>query len=498
MAEQKYLAFDIGAESGRALVGAFDGDRLTLDEAHRFANGGQQQGDWLVWDAPALFAALKAGLTKAAHTYGSAIASLGIDTWGVDFGLVGRDGALLAPARHYRDAGNEGMPEAAFEIVPRAELFATTGIQFLQFNSLFQLLYLKQRRPELLAQTHRLLMMPDLLAYWFTGESGAERTIASTTQMVDAATGDWARGLLERLGLPTAILPEICPSGAVRGSLTRAVTEETGADALRYVAPAEHDTGSAVVAVPMDCEDSVWISSGTWSLMGVELEAPRISPETLRSNFTNEAGVFGTTRLLKNIMGLWLLQQCRASWRRTGQEYSYSDLVAQATAAPAFGAVLEPDDSGFLAPTDMPGAIQEFCRRTGQPQPMSIGAISRCCFESLALRYRWTLERLEEFCGRRFTTIHIVGGGSQNELLCRMTASATNRRVAAGPVEATAIGNVLVQAIGLGHIGSLADARAVVRRSFSVTEYLPGAETAQWDELYARYTAMRSAIGKAD
>ncbi len=497
-AEAKFLAFDLGAESGRAVVGFFDGERLRLDDAHRFSSRSVRALGTLSWDVLGLFHELKQGLSMAVAAHGPDIAGIGIDTWGVDFGLLGRDDVLLGNPRHYRDHANDGMLEAAFEIAPREQIFDRTGIQFMQFNTLFQLLSLKRAKSPLLEKAETMLMMPDLLNFWFTGVKATEFSIASTSQMVDPRTRTWAKDLVERFGLPAHILTDIVPTSALIGSLRPDIAAEAGCGPISVYAPGEHDTASAVVAVPASTPDYAYISSGTWSLMGVETREPRISDETRAYNFTNEGGACGTIRLLKNIMGLWLVQECRRAEARRGTDYSYAQLAQMAADADPFGPLIEPDTPEFLAPPDMLKAIAEFCAKTGQPPPEGIGATVRCCLESLALKYRWALERLEEFRGRRIEVIHIVGGGTQNRLLCRLAADATGRTVIAGPVEATATGNVLMQALGCGLIGSLEQAREVVRRSFPLETYTPTDSRDQWDAAYARFEALRGRIGKSD
>jgi rhamnulokinase len=482
---KKLLAFDLGAESGRGVLGLFDGQRLKLEVVHRFANGPVPILDALYWDVLRLYAEMLITLRRCAADHGG-IDSLGVDTWGVDFGLLGSDDRLLGNPRHYRDPHTEGIMEAAFARVPRPEIFRQTGLQFMRFNTLFQLLALQRARTPLLEVARTLLMMPDLFHFFFTGVKANEFTDASTTQLYDPAAKGWALGLLKAFGLPAQIVGTVVLPGTVLGPLRRSVATDTGLEAVPVIAPASHDTGSAVAAVPAEGDSWAYISSGTWSLMGVELPGPQINEKTLRYNFTNEGGVGGTIRLLKNIMGLWLVQECRRAWERSGQLYSYDDLARLAETSRPFVSLVDPDDSSFILPPSMPAALADFCRRTSQPAPAQPGAVVRCALESLALRYRWVLERLEELLGRQLNVIHVVGGGSQNALLCQFTADACNRRVLAGPVEATAIGNVLVQAVGLGLLGSLADAREVVCRSFEVRAYDPQ-RPEDWHEPYDRF-----------
>jgi rhamnulokinase len=485
----KLLAFDLGAESGRAVLGHFDGRQLRLEVLTRFANEPVRTLDALHWDVLRLHHDMLAGMSLCAAEHGGAD-GLGVDTWGVDFALLGRSGELLGNPRHYRDRHTEGVMERAFAVMPRQELFRQTGIQFMRFNSLFQLLALKRDDSPLLEAAETLLFMPDLFHYFFTGEKVNEYTDASTSQMLDPATRTWAAGLLRAFGLPECIQGRIVQPGAVLGPLHRTVADDTGLKGTKVVAPATHDTAAAVAGVPAQGDAWAYISSGTWSLMGVELPEPQVNEETLAANFTNEGGVGGTVRLLKNIMGLWIVQECRRAWERIGMTYSYEALMRLAEKAPPFVSVVNPNDDSFLLPANMPEALAAYCRRTGQPAPADPGATVRCTLESLALCYRWVLERLEGLTGKRLETIHIVGGGCQNVLLNQLTADACDRPVLAGPVEATAIGNVLTQAIGLGVLGSLADAREVVRRSFEVRTFEPRNADA-WQGPYARFQSLR-------
>src|SRR6266852_6560915 len=463
--DKKILAFDLGAESGRGVLGLFDGRKLRLEVIHRFPNGPVRTLDTMHWDVLRLYSEMLATLRRCAADHGE-IASLGEDTWGVDFGLLGRGGALLGNPRHYRDPHTEGIMELAFAKVPRAEIFRQTGLQFMRFNTLFQLLALQRDRSPVLEAAENLLFMPDLFHYFFTGRKVNEFTNATTSQIYDATAKRWAYGLVKTFDLPGKMLGTIVNPGTVLGPLRSSVATETGMKPVPVIAPATHDTGSAIAAVPSQGNSWAYISSGTWSLMGAELSEPLINDKAREYNFTNEGGMSDTIRFLKNIMGLWLVQECRRTWEREAKTYSYEDLTRLAEAAPAFASVVNPDDAGFILPASMPQALAGFSRKTNQPAPVEPGAVVRCALESLALRYRWVLERLEQLLGRRLEVIHVVGGGSQNRLLCQFTADACNRQVLAGPVEATAIGNLLTQAIGLGALSSLAEAREVVRRSF--------------------------------
>jgi rhamnulokinase len=490
----KFLAFDLGAESGRAVVGHFEDNRLRLEEIHRFPNGPVQVLDGLHWDVLRLWSEIQHALGLAASAYGSQLRSAGLDAWGVDFGLLAADDTLLGNPYHYRDGRTDGIMERAFRLVPRAEIYEQTGIQFMQINSLYQLLAMAQVDSPLLEAAHLFLNMPDLFNFWLCGHKASEFTIVTTSQCYDPRAGDWARDMLERLGIPSRIFGEIVPPGTVLGVLRTSICEETGSPMIPVVASAGHDTASAVAAVPTAAADYIYLSSGTWSLMGVENKEPVITEQSLAYDFTNEGGVNGTFRLLKNIMGLWLVQECRREWARAGTSYSYDELTRMASGAPAFGALVAVNDERFLPPGDMVSRIQTFCRATGQVVPDTRGEVIRCILESLALEYRWVTERLSELVARRLPAIHIIGGGSRNKLLNQFAANATGRTVVAGPVEATAIGNLLVQAIALSHLADLSEARALVRRSFEVESYEPK-DLAAWDEAYERYLTLRSVDG---
>jgi len=484
-----YLAFDLGAESGRAVVGQLQEDRLSLTPIHRFTNGPVRVFDGLFWDVLRLWSEVQAGLHAYRQAYDAPLEGIGLDTWGVDCGLLGPSGELLANPRHYRDPRNEAMLALALERVPREEIFQQTGIQFMQLNSLYQLLAMREHGDVALEQARTLLMMPDLFNYWLTGIAVSEFTVATTTQFYDPRARDWACDLLRRLDLPTDILPPVMPPGTVLGPLEEHLASETGLAGTPVILPATHDTGSAVAAVPARGSDFIYLSSGTWSLIGIEVPAPVITPEALAFNFTNEGGVGGTFRVLKNIMGLWLVQECRRTWALEGDTFSYDEITAMAQDARAFGPLVEPDAVEFIAPGGMPARIQAFCARTGQRVPETRGEIVRCALESLALKYRWAVEKLERMAGRRLGVIHIVGGGSQNTLLCQFAADATQRTVVAGPVEATAIGNVMMQAVARGHIASVQEGRRIVERSFETTTYTPG-DPAGWEAAYGRFLAI--------
>jgi rhamnulokinase len=468
----RFLAIDLGAESGRAMLGSLDAGKLSLEELHRFPNTPVQLPTGLSWDTLRLFHEIRHALAICGRERKIALDGIGIDTWGVDFALLGADGALVDNPRHYRDARNQGMLEKTFAVLPREEIFAQTGIQFMPINTLYQLHAMRLAGAPALGIAKKLLFTPDLFNYWLTGVVRAELSIASTSQFYNPAKKEWAGGLLRKLGIEESILAEIVPSGTRLGPLLPQVAEESGLSAGTPVfATASHDTASAVAAVPAEGHDWGYISSGTWSLMGVELDSPVINEHSLALNFTNEVGAGGKIRLLKNIAGLWLLQECRRAWVLAGHEYSYADLVGLAASAPSSGETIDPDDFG--EPGRMPERIAEHCRAHGLTPPEQPGGMVRLILESLAASYRKVLENLETLTGRRINRIHIVGGGSRNELLNQLAANAMGRMVMAGPAEATAAGNILVQAIGAGIISGVDEAREIVRRSFPLQIYQP-------------------------
>jgi rhamnulokinase len=491
MASKVILAVDLGASSGRIVAGLFDGQRLTLEEGHRFENGGFALANSLHWDVLNQWSNIVQGLRAAGTRYGNRVASVGVDTWGVDFGLLGRNDELLGNPYHYRDARTAGIFEKAFARVPREEIFAETGLQFMEFNTLYQLIAMQMANSSVLEAAESFLMMPDLFHWLMTGEKANEYTDLSTTQFYNPRTGDYARSLLERFSIPTKMFGGIAQPGTRVGRLRQNVAEETGLAGVEVILPGTHDTASAVMAVPAASTPGAkpnwcYISSGTWSLMGVETPQPVISDRCRELNFTNEGGVGGTTRLLKNITGLWMVQQCRQRWKQDGNEFGWTELVRRAGEARPLVSLVNPDAACFVAPKDMPQAIRDYCRQTQQPLPESEGAVIRTALESLALRYRMVLGMLEELIGNRIDTVHIVGGGTQNKLLNQMAADATNRRVVAGPVEATAIGNIMLQAVSLGAVASIAEAREAIRTSFAVEEYHPQ-NPAIWDGAYERF-----------
>jgi len=481
-----YLTIDLGAESGRVILGTLQNGILVLNEIHRFTNGPVRQSDGLHWDLRQhLWREIKTGMRLAVEQTGQTLSSIGLDTWGVDFGLLDEHDRLLAPPFHYRDSRTNGMMEQAFGVVSRDEIYNRTGIQFMQINTLYQLIAMAACHQ--LDSARSLLFIPDLLNFWLTGVKVNEYTIASTSQALNPFTRTWDFDLLRRFGIPERIFGRILPPGSILGNLLPSLAAETGCSTLPVVAVGSHDTASAVAGVPASGQDFIYLSSGTWSLMGMEVPDPVVTPASLAYNVTNEGGVNGTIRLLKNIMGMWLLQECRAEWARAGEKFSYDQLTALAADAPAFGPILQPNDHVFLEPGDMVKRIQQFCQQTGQRVPDGQGQITRCILESLALEYRRVAAQLEELSGRAASTIYIVGGGSRNGLLNQFTADCTGKTVVAGPVEATAAGNVLVQAIALGHIHNLQQGREIIRQSFTPQVFQPG-DPAGWDEAYRRFT----------
>jgi len=487
------LAFDLGASSGRALIGRLENGRLTIEEVHRFSNDPVQVGSHLHWDVLRLYYEMKQGISKAARKEG-AFESIAIDTWAVDFGLLDENGELLGNPYHYRDHHTDTAMEEVLALVPRSEIFDRTGIQFIQFNTIYQLYALQKAGSVALKQAKHLLMIPDLLRYFLTGEKWSEFSNATTTQLYNPRQMDWDWELIDRLKLPRELFGRVVLPGTPVGRLLPALAEELGLESCPVIAIAEHDTGSAVAAVPADEEDFAYLSCGTWSLMGTETKEPVIHEQALALNFTNEGGVNGTFRLLKNIMGLWIIQECRRIWEQEGKPHTFGELVVEAQQSPSFVSMIDPDDDAFYNPANMPEAIRAYCRRTGQPVPESEGEIIRCVIDSLALKYRYILELTEQLTGKRYKGLHMVGGGIQNKLLCQATASAIGRPVWAGPVEGSAIGNILVQYMALGQIADIAQARRIVRDSFPMEQYEPQ-QTEVWAEAYARFLVLSGLAG---
>jgi rhamnulokinase len=466
-----YLAIDLGAESGRVMLGTLAGGKLALEELHRFSNTPVRLPTGLYWDAFRLFHEIVRGLSVAGRERKLQVAGIGIDAWGVDFGLLASDGSLIDNPRHYRDERTDGVQEKIFEIVPRAEVFERTGIQFMPINSLNQIYAMRLADAPALRMARDLLFIPDLFNYWLTGVRRAERTIASTSQFYDPRAKRFDANLFQRLQIPSGIMPELIDPGTLLGPLLPHIAEETKLRTVPVYATAGHDTASAVAAVPATGEDWCYISSGTWSLIGVEIDQPVMNQRALELNYTNEVGAQGKIRLLKNIAGMWLLQECRRAWSAAGQEFAYDELMRLASEAGPAKAHIDPD--AFLHPGGMPKKIEDYCRSHQLTPPESVGEVCRMILESLAQRYKQVIENLEELTGRSVHVIHIVGGGSRNALLNQLAADATGRTVIAGPAEATAAGNILVQAIGAGELNGLEEARAVVRASFQPEVFEP-------------------------
>ncbi len=481
-----FLAIDLGASNGRVLAGQWDGERFTLEEIHRFPNGPVRILGSLFWDTARLWSEIQAGIALHAAKGGGTLAGISVDAWGVDFGLLDSRGRLLGHPFHYRDARTNSVPERVFKTVPAAQVFRQTGVQAMQLNTLYQIFSMVEARDPQLDAARTLLMIPDLFHYWMTGERKAEYTNATTTQMFDGANGRWANGLLESLGIPTALLPPIVSPGTILGQLRPDVMNDTGLTLpVPVIAGGTHDTASAVAAIPELDEESAFLSSGTWSLMGVELDAPLINDKVLALNFANEGGIAGRTLLLRNICGLWLLQESLRQWEKEGHKYTWDEILKLAGEAAPLVSLVDPDAPDFLAPGNMPEAIRSFCRRTNQPEPDSIGAIARCCLESLSLKCRWVAEALETLTSRKIRIIRMVGGGSRNTMLCQFTADATGRKVVAGPVEAAALGNVMVQAIATGLLPDATAGRRAMAASVERCDYQPGRDI-DWEPAYRR------------
>ncbi len=496
MSALAHLAIDLGAESGRCIVGLLDGDSLTLHEVHRFAHRPCRLPSGLHWDLTGIWLHVLEGLSAAGafcRSRAVPLVSVGVDTWGVDYALIGRSGELLGLPHAYRDERNQPAFERTIAAVGRGAIYDATGIQFMPLNTLYQLVAAQDAEPTTLAQSASLLFMPDLFHYFLSGHGAVEQCIASTSQMIDPRTGGWATGLLARLGLPTHMLAAPVPPGTTLGVLRPEVARATGQDPrIRVIVPASHDTASAVAAVPA-APGTRWcfLSSGTWSLLGAEIDAPCLSPGACEVPFTNERGVGNTIRFLKNIAGLWLVQECRRDWESRGEPHSYEELAELAAAGAPFRTLIDVNHRSFAHPGEMTSRIAEFARATGQPIPQEPGQVVRCCLESLALEYRRTLGQLERVLGRTFDTLHIVGGGARNNLLNRMTAGATGRRTVVGPVEATAAGNVLTQAMGTGTVRDLAHIRRIAARSFQPATIVP-TEAPAWDAAFERYLGLLS------
>jgi rhamnulokinase len=510
MAEvKKYIAVDLGAESGRVMLGSVSAERLALEEVHRFGNGPIEDNGSLRWDFNKLLSEVKKGISKAAKTAGAQVWGIGIDSWGVDFGLLDADGELIENPYHYRDSQTNGMMDKAFKLMssPREigrtkqgcktsdesyisrgkrEIYENTGVQFMQLNSLYQLLAMRLNNSVALAKAANLIFIADLFSYFLSGRIFGEYSLASTSQFMNMRTSQWSKEILDKLSLPIDIMPKIIQPGNVVGQLTSEIGKELDCGPIPVIAIGSHDTASAVAAVPA-AGDTNWayLSSGTWSLMGVEVPKAIINDKTFKYEFTNEGGVENTIRLLKNIMGLWLTQECRRQWQRDGTDLSYAELTAMAEKAKTFARHIDVDYSGFLAPGDMPKRINDYLKKTGQKPISDKGQMTRTIIENLALKYRTIMEAVEDVAGHKIDVLHIVGGGIQNELLCQFTANALGKKVITGPIEATASGNILMQAVATGQIQTLAEARQIVRNSFELKEYQPQ-DTSDWQKQYEK------------
>jgi rhamnulokinase len=482
-----FAAVDLGAHSGRVAIGRFDGAKLSIEEVHRFPNVPVRVRGVLHWDVLRLFGDVLDGLRVAARE--ATVDSVAVDSWGVDFGLLDSAGRLVQNPVHYRDVRRAAAVDGVFARVPARELYERTGIQMLPINSIFELAALAADSDPALAAADQLLLIPDLFHNWLCGSRSTELTNATTTQCFDARAGAWATDLLERLEIPCRLFPEVVEPATELGALTADVAEDTGIGGATVVAGATHDTGSAVAGTPLRGDHAAFLSVGTWSLVGVESPAPVVDDRAFRANVTNEGGVAGTVRVLRNVSGLWLLEECRRTWALAGHDRSPAELVLRAGSAKPLQSLVDPNDARFTSPGDMPARIADYCEQTGQERPEDDGAIVRCIFESLALKHAETVELLARVTGRRLDELHIVGGGANNQLLCEWTAAAAERPVFAGPAEATLVGNVLIQAMALGELASLGEAREVVRASFDVATYEPVA-TSAWAEARERFAAL--------
>ena len=490
MATKRMLAIDLGASSGRGIIGEFDGEKITLNEIHRFSNDPVMMPGGFYWDTLRLLFEIKTAILKASHEGG--VDTMGIDTWGVDYGYLDKSGTLLSNPYHYRDVRTSDIQDYVFnKYASKSDIYNVTGIQSMNFNTIYQIAADLRDRPWIVENAESLLHMPDLLGYMLTGKKFTEYTIASTGALLNAETRDYARDLIAKFTIPEGIFCDIVSPGYNMGGLLPLIEEETGNTGVNVIKVASHDTASAVLSVPATDEDFLYISSGTWSLMGIESKTPVINEISEKFELTNEGGVGGTIRVLKNIMGLWIEQESRRQWTREGTKYSFDDLSRMALESKPFQCFIDPDDQLFATAGNMPKRIREYCKKTGQHVPETVGEIVRCIFESLALRYRSTAEKLEKLTGRTYPTINIVGGGTKEKMLSQFTADASHKTVCAGPVEATTLGNIAMQCIASGEIKDIWEARRIIRASFDIEEYTPNAETASaWDEAYARFLSV--------
>lgn len=485
---KRYIAVDLGAESGRVMVGGVSGEKITLEEVHRFSNGPIEVDGSLRWDFNKLFSEIKTGIGKAVKACGGEACGIGVDTWGVDYGFLDKEGKLIENPYHYRDGRTGGMIEKSFEFMPKRAIYENSGIQFMLFNTLFQLLSVRLNNGLVNLKPRKLIFMADLVSFHLCGKQYAEYTLASTSQLMDMHTGKWSKEIFDKLSLPIEIMPELVQAGTAVGKLTDAVAKEIGTSQIPVIAIGSHDTASAVAAVPASSGKWAYLSSGTWSLMGVEIPKAIINDKSFGYEFTNEGGVCGTIRLLKNIMGLWVLQECRRQWQREGAELSYDQIAEAAAKARPFAAFIDVDHSEFFSPGNMPAKINAYLKSTGQNTISDKGQMARVILESLAIKYRTTMAMIEDMVGYHIDVLHIVGGGIKNELLCQFAADAINKKVVAGPVEATALGNIMMQAIATGQITTIAEGRRLVAKSVEVKTYVPR-DAAEWDKQYKKVTS---------
>jgi len=486
--EKKYIAVDLGAESGRVMLGSVFADGIYLEEVHRFSNGPIEQDGSLRWDFVKLLSEVKVGITKAVKHAGGQVYGIGVDTWGVDYGLLDEKGSLIENPYHYRDSRTSGIIEKSFEFMPKREIYENTGLQFMLFNTIYQLLAARLAKTPSLEKTKKLIFMADLVSYYLCGRQYAEYTLASTAQLLDMRTGQWSKAIFDKLSLPMQIMPEVVQAGTVVGKLTDAVAKELGAGGIPVIAIGSHDTASAVAAIPASGGNWAYLSSGTWSLMGVEIPKAIINDKSFGYEFTNEGGVCSTIRLLKNIMGLWVLQECRRQWQREGTELSYNQIAEAAAKAKPFAAFIDVDHTEIFSPGDMPAKVNAYLKSTGQNIISDKGQMARVILESLAIKYRRTMEMIEDTIGHTIDVLHIVGGGIKNELLCQFTADVINRNVITGPVEATALGNIMMQAIATGQIKTVEQGRRLIAASSELKIYTPQNVKA-WDGHFKKITS---------
>jgi rhamnulokinase len=493
-----FLAADLGASSGRLMDCRWDGSHFILEEIHRFPNGGVRFGPSLHWDVLRIWSEIQTGLKKFSASRRGVPAGIGIDAWGVDYCLLDKRDRLLGNPYHYRDGRTQGVPDALSSVMSRHDLFRATGVQTMEINTAFQLASMAIHEDRCLEHAHALLMIPDLFQFFLCGEKKAEYTEASTTELYDLRARCWSHETLEKLNLPSRIFQNVVMPGTVLGQMQADVQSQCGfPSGFPCIAVGSHDTASAVAAIPQMDRASVFLSSGTWSLLGVSVDEPNLGEEAFRGGFTNEGSADGGVLLLKNLTGLWVLQECARKWEESGKHYTWAALERAASNASAFSSFIDPSAAALQSPPDMCVAVQQYCARSSQPVPQTVGEIARCVFESLSFSYRAVVEELERLTGRRLETIRVVGGGSRNKFLCRMTASACEREVVAGPVEAAALGNAMVQAVATGHLRNLAEGRDALRRSVEYQCYSPTPGSA-WQEAFGRYQAVVGLYRKLD